>query len=97
MNILCSLVEEVNASTMIQLKIADFGCSKMLFQSTETATEGTGTPAYFAPEVALSMEKSTGKHRYGFKADVWSLGGIVLEMVTGQRPYAESSKVLFLS
>ena len=70
------------------LKIADFGASKNL-NSLMAATEGgaktlTGTPYYMSPEVVLQ----TG---HGRKADIWSLGCTVYEMLVGKQPWADSS------
>ncbi|MCJ1313990.1 Suppressor of Sensor Kinase (SLN1) [Agyrium rufum] len=43
----------------------------------------TGTPMYMSPEVI----KGTGEGRQG-AVDIWSLGCVILEMVTGRRPWA---------
>ena len=63
-------------------KLSDFGTSLMLADS--TAASGyralCGTPYFMAPEV---MKGET----YGRKADVWSYGGLLLQMATGQPPW----------
>lgn len=43
-----------------------------------------GTPMYMAPE---SITGSTSKGKFGAD-DVWSLGCVVLEMITGRRPWS---------
>jgi WNK lysine deficient protein kinase len=66
------------------VKIGDFGLSRSI-SSGEEAESKLGTPAYTAPEVY------TGK--YTTKADLWSFGLCVLEMVTGETPYAECTNI----
>jgi len=39
-----------------------------------------GTPWYMAPEVILEKP-------YAYEADIWSLGCIVFELVSGIKPY----------
>lgn len=65
------------------VKIGDFGLSKAV--PTGEAVSCLGTPAYTAPEVY------SGK--YTTKADIWSFGLCVLEMVTGETPYSECSNM----
>ncbi len=62
--------------------LADFGIVKILEGDTGlTATGGVlGTPAYMAPEQSQG-EAITAQ------ADIYSLGVIVYEMITGQQPY----------
>ncbi len=57
-------------------KIADLGLSSAM-KSSGLSTR-VGTPFYLACEV-LSSEK------YNFKADIWSLGMVFLEMLSGKR------------
>lgn len=67
-------------------KLSDFGTSMMLGDS--TALVGTkslcGTPYFMAPEV-MKGEK------YGRKADVWSFGGLLVQMATGSPPWKSMS------
>ncbi len=70
-----------------QPKIADFGLAKLLGPLTEDVyptMEGVvlGTPAYMAPEQAAGDIKAVGP-----AADVYSLGVILYESLTGQRPF----------
>lgn len=63
-------------------KLSDFGTSMMLADVTTAAGAKTlcGTPYYMAPEVMKGEV-------YGRKADVWSFGGLVLQMATGSPPW----------
>jgi tetratricopeptide (TPR) repeat protein len=66
------------------LKITDFGLAKRLDLSDELTQEGAllGTPYYMAPEQA-SGENST----LTAAADVWALGVILYELLTGRPPF----------
>lgn len=45
-----------------------------------------GTPSYMAPEV---IHAGSGKGRYGFKCDNWSVACVAIEMATGKRPWTD--------
>ncbi|TCD66570.1 hypothetical protein EIP91_001238 [Steccherinum ochraceum] len=65
-------------------KISDFGLSK-LTEDINTAgahTSMQGTVFWMAPEVINSQKKN-----YSAKIDIWSVGCVVYEMWTGQRPW----------
>ncbi|TRY98966.1 hypothetical protein DNTS_001234 [Danionella cerebrum] len=67
------------------VKLGDFGASKRLqtiCMSSTGVRSVTGTPYWMSPEV-ISGEG------YGRKADVWSLGCTVVEMLTEKPPWAE--------
>ncbi|HMF13418.1 MAG TPA: serine/threonine-protein kinase, partial [Gemmataceae bacterium] len=66
------------------LKITDFGLAKRLAGDDAQTVTGTilGTPSYMAPEQA-----SGRIHGIGPTADVYSLGSILYEMLTGQPPF----------
>ncbi len=63
--------------------LADFGIAKLAEgDSRLTATGGlVGTPAYMAPE------QGTGETHITGSADLYSLGVVVYEMMTGQQPF----------
>lgn len=70
--------------TNVQVKIADLGFARELLHE-DLAETVCGTPLVMAPEVL------TGR-RYNHKADVWSLGIIFFELVTGFTPFTGRDK-----
>lgn len=71
------------------IKLGDFGCSVKLKNNAQTmpgeVNSTLGTAAYMAPEV-ITRAKGEG---HGRAADIWSLGCVLTEMVTGKRPWHE--------
>src|SRR5262249_33848248 len=69
-------------------KIADFGLVKLLgVESGHTETgDVLGTPSYMAPEQALGK-----KEQIGPPTDVYALGAILYELLTGQPPFRGTS------
>ncbi|KAG5733729.1 MAP kinase kinase kinase mkh1, partial [Termitomyces sp. T112] len=64
-------------------KISDFGISKRTDDASGGAhTAMQGTVFWMAPEVINTQKKG-----YNFKADIWSVGCVVLEMWAGSRPW----------
>ena len=70
------------------LKIADFGFAREL-QVSSLAETLCGSPLYMAPEI-LRYEK------YDAKADLWSLGTVLFEMIAGRPPFRASNHVELL-
>jgi serine/threonine-protein kinase len=70
------------------VKILDFGVAKDLNAPTEpgstTALGMVGSPAYMSPEQVWNQEVSP-------QADVWAMGVITLEMLTGKNPFADET------
>ncbi|HAM03800.1 MAG TPA: hypothetical protein DCQ30_16480 [Acidimicrobiaceae bacterium] len=64
-----------------RVRLADFGIAQVLDASAATVTGTTlGTAAYMAPE-------QLGHHRVGPEADLWALGAMLLECMTGERAF----------
>ena len=66
-----------------QAKIADFGFAKCFPEGDMTATADVGTPASRAPETFAKYCYGRRKATYGPKADVFSFGVIMLEVIVG--------------
>lgn len=63
-------------------KVADFGIAKRLGVDLTQTQAVMGTPAYMAPEQASGGSKFVGP-----PADVWALGVMLYECLTGGRPF----------
>ncbi|XP_012934995.1 serine/threonine-protein kinase unc-51 [Aplysia californica] len=61
------------------LKIADFGFARFI-SGEDMATTLCGSPMYMAPEVIMSV-------KYTAKADLWSIGTILYQCLTGRAPF----------
>lgn len=66
-----------------KVKIADWGFSRLL-ENGQTTCSFLGSPAYMAPQ-ALKGED------YTQKADIWSLGVVLYESLTGVFPWKSSN------
>jgi len=65
------------------VKLSDFGIAKIKdFASTVSlGTSIIGTPAYISPEIAIGLESIDER------SDIYSLGVVFYEMVTGKKPF----------
>ena len=68
--------------------VSDFGLAKVFQSDLQTTLSGViaGTPSYMAPEQASGRGKEVGP-----AADVYSLGAILYELLTGQPPFREEN------
>ncbi|CEG37587.1 ste ste11 protein kinase [Plasmopara halstedii] len=88
------LLTTVNNGSRLDVKLADFGTLKLV--GSASLVEGLkGTPQWMAPEIIRNQSFEEEIHfDYWFRADVWSLGCAVLEMITGHSPWQQYSNPL---
>jgi serine/threonine-protein kinase len=76
-----------------QPMLTDFGIARLLDnEETQTLTGtgvGVGTPEYMAPEQGLGREVDG-------RADIYSLGIVFYELVTGQKPYSADTPMAII-
>ncbi|KAF1914893.1 Serine/threonine-protein kinase atg1 [Ampelomyces quisqualis] len=83
-----SLLPATGIDSLPMLKIADFGFARIL-PTTSLAETLCGSPLYMAPEI-LRYEK------YDAKADLWSVGTVLFEMMCARPPFRANNHVELL-
>jgi serine/threonine-protein kinase len=78
------LVPDPEVSEGERVKVLDFGIAKLASQSTHSTATGQlfGTPFYMSPEQCKNTASVDAR------TDVYALGCILYEMLTGRRPFA---------
>ncbi|KAL0063282.1 kinase that interacts with cdc31p [Marasmius tenuissimus] len=69
-----------------KVMICDFGVSALLATTSSKRNTLTGTPYWMAPEVVQATPA------YDTKADIWSLGIMIYEMIKGSPPHSHLDK-----
>ncbi|XP_042508758.1 mitogen-activated protein kinase kinase 5-like [Macadamia integrifolia] len=68
-----------------QVKIADFGVSRILAQTMDPCNSSVGTIAYMSPE-RINTDLNHGVYD-GYAGDIWSFGVSILEFYLGRFPF----------
>ncbi len=72
-----------------QVKLLDFGIAKLL-EKEASPQDFIGTPAYMSPEQIRG-------HRIDARSDLYSLGAMLFELVTGQPPFDGASPIQIIN
>jgi serine/threonine protein kinase len=88
-NVLINVVEnESYISPSVQVKLTDFGMSKLNLNNSRFTTMGVGTAQWRAPEVFKDKQNT---EKYTNAADVYSFALVFFEVLTGEVPFANIS------
>jgi len=87
-NVLVNVVDDEDgsplSSSLVQVKLTDFGESKLHLNDSGCSTRMVGTTKWRAPEV---FEDEENKEKYTKSADVYSFAIIFSEVLTGEMPF----------
>lgn len=78
--------ENVLVSHEGDIKVADFGLARAASNHTGTGMALMGTVSYMSPELVTGEQADE-------RSDVYALGIVIFEMLTGERPYSGDSAV----
>jgi serine/threonine protein kinase len=87
-NVLVNVVDDQDgsplSSSLVQVKLTDFGVSKLHPHDSGCSTRNVGTTKWRAPEV---FEDEENRENYTKSADVYSFAIIFSEVLTGEMPF----------
>jgi serine/threonine protein kinase len=85
-NVLINVVEDVDESisSSVQVKLTDFGLSKLKLHDPMFSTKMVGSTRWRAPEV---FDDEWNLEKYTNSADVYSFAVIFSEVLTGEKPF----------
>lgn len=69
------------------VKLGDFGISRRICNEQNGALSQIGTTNYMAPEIFLGNRDEEQDRTYTFAVDVWSLGCVLIRLLTRQLPF----------
>ena len=73
-------------SQQLDVKLGDFGLSRIMGEQSEYAQTRVGTPYYMSPEQVTEA-------RYNEQSDIWSLGCLVYEMAALRPPFEAKNQI----
>jgi CheY-like chemotaxis protein len=77
--------ENIMMQKTLSVKLSDFGIARTIDFNKNMKLEVIGSPAYMSPEAFC------GSHHVDPRSDIFSLGVVSYELLTGQRPFRGSS------
>ena len=84
--------KDKSLNKLFTIKIADLGYSKNLIKNNENSTI-LGNPINMAPDIIdKSINKESNNKSYNTSTDLWSLGVITYELLTGCPPFMGKTK-----
>jgi len=91
------VTENFGESSYIHVKLGDFGTAKNYLNSAtfSAQTPNMGTTLYAAPEVIFGkpMPQPDGTPNFPPKADVWSFSMVCYQVLSGEKPFHQESKI----
>ncbi len=76
------------------VKVLDFGIAKVKMENFAETSQGlTRTGSMLGTPIYMSPEQARGASKIDSRSDVWSLGVVMYEMLSGQLPYADATSL----